>query len=295
MAKRSAKKSKSAPKLAPKAPPQSASSGPRPIYVLSDSTGNLGRHILSALLTQFPHGSFRLETRSFIRSPQKIAQAFDQIARDPGVVFYGLLDDALKKLVTKRCAELGVGGCDFTGPFVEFLSKHSGVTPGKNYELLHRVDEAYHRRVKALEFTLEHDDALGLETIHEADIVLAGISRTSKTPTSIYLAQQGYRVANVALAIQVEPPKELLALDGKKVVGLVIDASVLADIRERRGQAWRMDANDRYTDHDEIEKEIAWSRRLFMKQNWPILDVTNQAIEETAARIANVLGLTTGG
>src|SRR5205085_19209 len=137
----------------------------------------------------------------------------------------------------------------------------------------------------------EHDDALGLDSIGEADIVLVAVSRTSKTPTSVYLAQLGYRVANVALAMQVEPPKQLLELTTRKVVGLVIEPRTLADIRARRQQAWRMEATS-YTDPREVAHEVAWSRELFTRQKWPILDVTNQAVEETAARIVNALGLT---
>src|SRR5262249_54758647 len=116
----------------------------------------------------------------------------------------------------------------------------SGVKPSADHTQLHETGEAYHGRIRALEFTLEHDDGLGLNTISEADIVLAGVSRTSKTPTSIYLAQQGFRTANVALAMEVQPPAELLKLDAKKVVGLIIDPDHLVDIRSRRQSDWRM-------------------------------------------------------
>jgi regulator of PEP synthase PpsR (kinase-PPPase family) len=265
--------------------------GPRPIYVLSDSTGNLGRHMLTALLTQFPADAFRLELRSFIRSPQQIEDVMTQIAVEPGMVFHGMLDHEHKRLIAAECKRIGVGSCDLTGPFVTFISDQSGLKPGQNYELLHHVDEAYHHRMKALEFTLEHDDALGLETLGEADIVLVGVSRTSKTPTSVYLAQLGYRVANVAIAIQVEPPRQLVELKVKKVVGLVIEPRTLAEIRARRQAEWRMEATS-YTDPREVAREVAWSRQLFTKQGWPILDVTNQAVEETAARIVHALGLT---
>ena len=269
-------------------------SGPRPIHVLSDSTGNLGRHVLTAILTQFPADAFRLEMRSFIRSPKQIEDVFQQIQAAPGVVFHGMLDHAHKEQIEQACKKLGIGCCDLTGPFVDLLARTSGITPGRNYELLHRVDEAYNRRVRALEFTLEHDDALGLDTLDRADIVLVGVSRTSKTPTSIYLAQLGYYVANVALAIQVEPPKELLALTGNKVVGLVIDPRTLTEIRDRRREEWRMAPGSSYTDEQEVAREIAWSRKLFNRQGWPVLDVTNQAVEETAARVVHALGLGKG-
>ena len=273
-----------------KQPAANVPHGPRHIYILSDSTGNLGRHLLTAILTQFPASAFRLHTRTFVRSEQQIRDVMAQVKANPGMVFHGMIDHLNKKLIAAECKRLDVGCCDITGDFVNFIATHSGLTPTQNYELLHHVDEAYHRRVKALEFTLEHDDALGIDSIAEADIVLVGVSRTSKTPTSVFLAQLGYRVANVALAMQVEPPRQLLELRAKKVVGLVIEPRVLADIRARRQQAWRMEATS-YTDPREVARELAWSRDLFARQNWPILDVTNQAVEETAARIVHVLGL----
>lgn len=279
------------PRTTPKRRRASGADGPRPIYVLSDSTGNLGRHVLTAILTQFPSDAFRLEMRSFIRSPAQIEDVFQQVRERPGVVFHGMLDPEHKRLIRQGCKAAGVECCDLTGGFVDLLARASGITPGKNYALLHHVDEAYHRRVRALEFTLEHDDALGLDSIGEADIVLVGVSRTSKTPTSIYLAQLGYRVANVALAIEVEPPRELLAVKERKVVGLVINPATLAEIRDRRRSEWRMEAGN-YTDPSAIAREIAWSRNLFTRQRWPVLDVTNQAVEETAARIVHALGLT---
>jgi regulator of PEP synthase PpsR (kinase-PPPase family) len=173
---------------------------------------------------------------------------------------------------------------------VQFLAKESGISPDADYRRLHDVDDAYHRRISALEFTLEHDDGLGLDTLADADIVLVGVSRTSKTPTSIYLAQQGYCVANVALAQEVEPPQQLLKLSPRKVVAFVIDPQQLAEIRTRRQTGWRM-ANTSYNDPEHVRAEMAWARRFYARQGWPVLDVTDQAIEETAARILAIVGL----
>jgi regulator of PEP synthase PpsR (kinase-PPPase family) len=156
---------------------------------------------------------------------------------------------------------------------------------------LHRMDEGYRRRIGALEYTIAHDDGLGLSTLADADVVLAGVSRTGKTPTSIYLAQQGYRVANVALAIESPPPPELLALRGRKVVGLVISPEQLVMIRTRREANWGMDRTG-YGESDHVARELAWARQLFARQGWPVLDVTDQAIEETAAKVVEALGLT---
>ncbi len=227
---------------------------------------------------------------SFVRTRRQIAGVMKQVEARPGMVLHSVIDATHKTAISSECRKLRVGSCDLTGPFVDFIAKHSGLKPGKSYDLLHHVDETYKRRIGALEFTLAHDDALGLETLSEAHIVLVGVSRTSKTPTSIYLAQQGYRVANVALAIQLDPPKELLELEERKVVGLVIEPDTLAEIRARRQRAWRM-SQTAYSDLREVAREVEWSRKLFEKRRWPILDVTNQAVEETAARIVQALGL----
>lgn len=271
----------------PKPPP---TSDPAPIHVVSDSTGNLAGHILAALLTQFPRDAFHVELHSFVRTRRQIDKVLRQVAARPGMVFHSVLDPEKKRAIADACRKLRIATCDLTGSFVEFIAQHSGLTPERSYQRLHHVDETYQRRISALEFTLAHDDALGLETLDQADIVLVGVSRTSKTPTSIYLAQQGFRVANVALAIELAPPRELLELRDRKVVGLVIEPRSLAEIRVRRQRAWRMGPTS-YTDLREVTRELEWSRRLYEKQRWPILDVTNQAVEETAARIVHALGL----
>jgi regulator of PEP synthase PpsR (kinase-PPPase family) len=165
----------------------------RKIYVLSDSTGNLPRHMLAAFLTQFPPGTFTVRACNFIDTPAKVEAVLHEVAAAPGIVLHALVDPSMKRAVVDRCEKLGLPACDLTGPFVRFLSDASGVAPIPGVRSLHRVDTAYARRVKAVEFALEHDDGLGLDTLRDADVVLVGISRTSKTPTCMYLAQQGFK------------------------------------------------------------------------------------------------------
>ena len=202
------------------------------VYVLSDSTGNLPQHMVTAFLTQFPPRVFIVRELCFFDTPRKLESAFVEIAAAPGVVMHALVHGPAKDFVADRCERLVVGHCDLTGPFVEFLARASGVAPNADVRRLHDVGTAYQRRIKAVEFALEHDDGLGLDTLHEADVVLVGVSRTGKTPTSIYLAQQGIRAGNYALAMQAEPPRQLLALPRAKVAALLIDPSQLARIRQ---------------------------------------------------------------
>jgi [pyruvate, water dikinase]-phosphate phosphotransferase / [pyruvate, water dikinase] kinase len=258
------------------------------LYLLSDSTGNLARHMVTAFLTQFPKDAFTVRPRTFLESADRIEAVFREITAEPGIVFHAFVAPEAKALVARRGRELGVKSCDLTGKFVEFLAEASGVAPEPSRQRLHDVDHAYHLRIRAIDFTLDHDDGLGLETLGGADIVLAGVSRTSKTPTSIYLAQQGYRVANVSLAERVEPPPQLLAMPKDRVAALVIDPVTLSEIRSRRQTAWKM-ADTSYNELDAVKQEVAWSRRLFARQGWAVFDVTDQAIEETAARIVERL------
>lgn len=260
------------------------------LYVLSDSTGNLPRHMTAAFLTQFPEGTFSIRARAFVDTLQKLDSVFNEIRLGPGIVLHAMVERSMKQRAAEWCSELGVPACDLTGGFVEFLAQASGIPPVPSVSRLHGVDAAYRRRVRAVEFGLEHDDGLGLDTIGDADVVLVGVSRTSKTPTCMYLAQQGYKAANVSLAINVEPPSQVLAVPKQKVAALTIDARQLAEIRTRRQSAWHM-ADTLYNLPHSVEEEVAWSRRLFARLGWAVFDVTDQAIEETAAHIIERLKL----
>jgi len=261
-----------------------------PLYVLSDSTGNLARHMVTSFLTQFPAGSFQVVTRPFISEPERLADALDALATRPGIVFHAVVSSRIKKLIAGRCDELDIPCCDLTGPAVEFLAKAAALELKSDRQKLHPVDGVYCGRINAMTFALEHDDGLGLDTLGDADVVLVGVSRTGKTPTSMLLAMQGFRVANVSLAISVAPPRKLFSLDPRKIVGLVIDPGQLAEIRTRRQSAWRMNQTG-YNEPREVAQEIEWSRQVFAKLRCPVLEVTDQAIEETAARIVDMLGL----
>ncbi len=262
----------------------------RVLHLLSDSTGNLGQHMVTAFLTQFPPEIFVIRRWMFLSSIDRVQETLDHLKDEPGIVLHAVVEPASKELIERVCQKYAWPTCDLTGPFVDFISRASGVLPSPNVHRLHDISNAYHARIEALEFTLEHDDGLGLETLHEAQIVLAGVSRTSKTPTSIYLGQQGYRVANIALAMQVDVPSQLLMLRTKNVVGLLINPRTLTEIRTNRQMSWRMTGTS-YNDPQFVTRELQWSRELFQKQGWHTLDVTDQAIEETAGRIVHLLRL----
>jgi regulator of PEP synthase PpsR (kinase-PPPase family) len=269
---------------------QANTGAPTPLYILSDSTGNLARHMVTSFLTQFPAGAFEVVSKPFVNEPERFSPCLETIAARPGIVFHAVVDPALKQQIAQRCARLSIPCWDLTGSAVEFLASAARLQPHSDSERLHPVDNAYCGRINAMTYTLEHDDGLGLDGLAEADVVLVGVSRTGKTPTSILLAMQGYRAANVSLASGIEPPAQLFGMNPRKIIGLIIDPAQLAQIRTRRQTAWRMTPTQ-YNDPREVAREIEWSRRIFARLRCPVLDVTDQAIEETAARIVDMLGL----
>ncbi len=246
--------------------------------------------MVTSFLTQFPAGSFEVLTRPFIGEAERFSPFMEVVSARPGIVFHAVIAPELKRQISALCEKLHVPCWDLTGSAVGFLAKAAKLEPQSDSQRLHPVDGAYCGRINAMAFTLEHDDGLGLDTLAEADIVLAGVSRTGKTPTSMLLAIQGFRAANVALAMGVTPPRELFALNSQKIIGLVIDPGQLAEIRTRRQTAWRMTQTG-YNEPREVAKEIEWSRQVFANLRCPVLDVTDQAIEETAARIVDLLGI----
>ena len=171
------------------------------LHVLSDSTANLPRHMVMALLTQFPPDSVKVRFHTFIRDKNRLMEVLAGITGKPNVICHAVISADLKTAIASHAKSADVPCYDLTGGIIEFLERATGVAPCSDIKALHPIDQAYRQRIGAMEFTLNHDDGLGFETLHEADIVLAGVSRTSKTPTSILLAQQGYRTANVSLAM----------------------------------------------------------------------------------------------
>lgn len=260
------------------------------VYVVSDSTGNLARHMLTAFLTQFPPAALDVRFETFVRTQARLDEILDRARQKRAAICHAVVSDDFKGAISRFCKKAKLPCHDLTGGIVQFLAEVTAVEPHSNVEALHRLDDSYRLRIRAMEYTLNHDDGLGLDSIQEADLVLTGVSRTSKTPTSIYLAQQGFRVANVSLALGVEPPAELLRLPPPRVVGLLIQPQQLVMIRNRRATAWHMGQTN-YGDPEHVIREIAWTRRLFAERGWPTLDVTDSAIEETAARIIDILDL----
>ena len=260
---------------------------PRLLYVLSDSTGNLAQHMVAAFLTQFPPRTFEVRVFPFLRSPDALTAIFERVPRNT-TVLHAVVSRELKASIELLCAKKELAVRDLTGPLVEFLASRAQVALPASAEALHAVNALYYKRIEAVEFTLSHDDGLGLDTLRNADVVLVGVSRTSKTPTCMYLAQQGIKAANIPLAPGVETPKELFDIPASKIVGLLIDPAVLISIRRQRQTSFNM-ADTAYARPTDIHREIASSKALFAKLRCTTIDITDHAIEETAGRIMLLL------
>ena len=205
----------------------------------------------------------------------------------PGIVMFTLIDPVLKEILKQACALKGVPCIPVLAPVVAELEKYLGKEtrmlnqPGKQHEL----NEDYFSRVEAINFALAHDDGQGHWDLEDADMVLVGVSRTSKSPTCVYLAYRGFKAANIPFVHGIDLPSELETLKKPLIVGLTISPDRLLQIRKTRLQSLNQDTDTNYVDGELVEKEIMESRKLFTKHKWPVIDVTRRSVEETAATI----------
>ena len=261
------------------------------IYILSDSTGETAERVIKAALSQFYDEDVRVQLLCQIRNQGDVQQAMTVATNDPGMIVYTLVDPTLAESVERLAEEHGLITIDLLTSLIYNLSRYLG-TPSKMMPgLLHRIDTDYHRRIAAVDFTVKHDDGQETRYLHKADLVLVGVSRSSKTPLSMYLAHRGYKVANVPLVKGIEPPEELFQIDQNRIVGLTIDPRRLVEIRTSRLINMRQSSRGSYADYQQVEEELTYCRQLYRKHpDWIIIDVTNKSVEEAASDIMRRLG-----
>jgi [pyruvate, water dikinase]-phosphate phosphotransferase / [pyruvate, water dikinase] kinase len=253
------------------------------VHVLSDSLGETGEMVARAVVAQFNSDDFRIERLPKVTSPEQLRRVVESHCGEQCVFLYTLVDPALCEAMDALVAG-GVHGVDVLGPSVSVLAKATGRRPYGEAGALHRTDEEYFERIEATEFAVSHDDGRNPEDLPDADVVLLGVSRTSKTPLAMYLAFKGYRVANVPLAPGMEPPKELFTLDPRKVFGLVTEPRVLIEIRRERMR--EMGAYvPRYADREAVEEELEEARALMRRIGCIVVRTDNRAVEESAQEI----------
>jgi regulator of PEP synthase PpsR (kinase-PPPase family) len=261
------------------------------VYLLSDATGETVEKIVDAALTQFPKGMVLLKRVGNVRTRERILNTLEEAAQKQGMVVYTIVNHEFALLIHEECEARGIPSIDLLTPLLMKLSGCMGLPPKEMPGLFHGINEKYFQRIEAVEFSVQHDDGQELRSLHFADIVLAGVSRTSKTPLSMYLAHSGWKVANVPIVMGVAPPKELFEVDPKKVVGLIIDPQHLVELRIARLKYLNQSIKSDYADYEQIVEEILYAKTLFRRNSWITVRVSGKAVEETANEILVKLSL----
>ncbi|MBU6207748.1 MAG: kinase/pyrophosphorylase [Alphaproteobacteria bacterium] len=255
------------------------------IHLLSDSTGETLENLAKAALAQFEEIDVQRHFWPMVRSSTHLDRVMREISQKPGLVLYTIINRENRDRLENHCRTLGLVAVAALDPIVDALSRFLGQTAKGRPGSQHNLDDAYFSRVDAIHFTIAHDDGAGSENWEQADIILVGISRTSKTPTSIYLANRGLKTANVPLVVESPPPDSLFHLRHPMIVGLITSAERLVQIRRNRLLSLNQMTDTAYVKQDAVNQEIVYARRIFADQNWPVMDMTRRSIEEAAAAI----------
>jgi regulator of PEP synthase PpsR (kinase-PPPase family) len=259
------------------------------LHLLSDSTGETLEMIAKAALAQFDAAEVSRHFWPMVRSQQHLERILADIAANPGLVLFTLVNPEIRTRLEAECDILGLPAVsaldEVTDAFEQSLGQQAQGRPGRQ----HAMDAAYFARVEAIQFTIAHDDGVGWEDWEQADVVLAGVSRTSKTPTSIYLANRGYKTANIPIVIESPPPPALFGLRQPLVVGLTTAPERLIQVRRNRLISLNQAPETAYVDQEKVTREVQFARRMFADNGWPVIDVTRRSIEETAAAVINLL------
>ena len=259
------------------------------IHIVSDSTGDTAARVARAAQNQFEQTRIEMFRHARVKDRDQLARALEGVVGRRAAVFYTLVDPDLREAIVEIAHAEGLIVHDVLGPALNAITTASGaqatMLPGRHGPL----DAQYFRRIAAIEFAVKHDDGRGASDLNQADIVLVGVSRTSKTPTSMHLGYLGYMTANVPLVRGIDPPPALFSVDRWKLVGLTIDADRLAGIRARRVRALAAGSNARYADLGEIHEELDSAAEMQRRLGCPVLDVSELAIEEAAARVAEIV------
>ena len=261
---------------------------PLHLHLLSDSTGETLEVIAKACLAQFEDVEVLRHLWPMVRSEGHLERVLDDIERRPGLVLYTLLNSNIRRELDQKTRRRGIHAVSVLDPVTHALSAILGQEAKGRPGRQHALDAAYFARVDAIQFTIAHDDGVGSENWEDADIVLAGVSRTSKTPTSIYLANRGYKVANIPLVPEAPPPPNLFTLRHPLVVGLTTNPERLIQIRRNRLLSLNQAPETDYVDREAVNGELSFARRIFADNDWPVIDVTRRSIEETAFAIVKL-------
>ena len=258
------------------------------LHLLSDSTGETLEMIAKAAMAQFENTDVVRHFWPMVRSQQHLDRILGEMSIHPGLVLFTVVSTEIRERLEQRCTALGlrsVSALDTVTDALETLfDQRAKGRPGRQ----HLMDEAYFRRVDAIQFTIAHDDGIGWENWEQCDIILAGVSRSSKTPTSIYLANRGFRVANIPIVVESPPPPSLYEVRRPLIVGLTTSPERLIQVRRNRLLSLNQAPETAYVDSEHVAREVLYARRMFADNGWPVIDVSRRSIEETAAAVINL-------
>ncbi len=261
------------------------------IYIISDGTGETASTMTRAALVQYEQMDINIIRCKNVRSEAQVDSVVEEAFQNKAMIVHTVVSPSLRLKIRDAASSKGLQQVDLLGPLLTALDSYFGVQ-SEHHEagLLRAVDDRYFRRIAAIEYTVKHDDGKTVAHLNEADIILVGISRTSKTPLSIFLSHKGWKVANVPLVLGSPLPEELFKVDQRKVIGLTIDEESLQKIRRNRLEKFGQDPGGEYATITYIQRELDFATDLFKKnRRWPVFNVTERALEETASEITRII------
>src|SRR3954452_6059922 len=258
------------------------------MHLISDATGETLNTVARAATAHYADHQPVEHIYALVRTPKQLQRVRSEIERQPGVVLFTIIDKELRSQLERRCAELNVPCISILDPVIASLAQYLNAPSRPQIGGQHALNAEYFRRIDALNFTMLHDDGQHVDDIETADVILTGVSRSSKTPTSIYLANRGIKTANVPIMTNIPIPRQLETATGPLTVGLIASAERIAQIRRHRLLSLNETSETEYVDQRAITEELVHMRKLCARHNWPIIDVTRRSIEETAAAIMNM-------
>ena len=259
------------------------------MHLVSDATGETLNTVARAATAYYAGYQPIEHIYTLVRTSRQLDRVISEVEKQPGIVLYTIADNTLKQEIERRCESLAIPCISILDPVIASLATYLNANAKPHIGGQHVLNAEYFRRIDALNFTMAHDDGQQTADLDNADVILLGISRSSKTPTSIYLANRGIKTANIPLVPGVAPPAALMTVTNPLVVGLVASAERIAQIRRHRLLTLNEARDTKYADRKEITQEIIDMRKLCASRNWPVIDVTRRSIEETAAAVLNLL------
>jgi regulator of PEP synthase PpsR (kinase-PPPase family) len=259
------------------------------LHLVSDATGETLNTVAKAAAAQYADFRPIAHIYALVRTPSQLNRALREIEAQPGIVLFTLINPEIRKHLEQQCEAMSVPCLSILDPIISILSQYLNATSRPQVGGQHALNSDYFRRIDALNFTMAHDDGQTLDDIGKSDVILLGVSRTSKTPTSIYLAQRGVRTANIPIVPGIPVPRQLFEARGPLIVGLIASAERIAQIRRHRLLSLKESRSTDYVDPRLITDELMAMKTLCSNNDWPMIDVTRRSVEETAATILNML------